>query len=62
MRINLLESLRGPAMVLRLIPQTIATLEELKLPAVLQELASKPKGLVLITGPPDQGKAPPSPR
>ena len=56
-RINLLESLRGPAMVLRLIPQTIATLEELKLPAVLQELASKPKGLVLITGPTGSGKS-----
>ena len=47
-RINLLESLRGPAMVLRLIPQTIATLEE---------LASKPKGLVLITGPTGSGKS-----
>ena len=42
-RINLLESLRGPAMVLRLIPQTIATLEERKLPPGLQELASKPR-------------------
>ena len=39
-RINLLESLRGPAMVLRLIPQTISTLKELKLPEVLQELSS----------------------
>jgi len=56
-RINLLESLRGPAMVLRLIPQTISTLEELKLPEVLQELSSKPKGLVLITGPTGSGKS-----
>ena len=31
-RINLLDSLRGPAMVLRLIPQTILTMEQLKLP------------------------------
>ena len=31
-RINLLDSLRGPAMVLRLIPQTILSLEKLKLP------------------------------
>ena len=35
-RINLLDSLRGPAMVLRLIPQTILTLEQLHLPDVLQ--------------------------
>jgi twitching motility protein PilT len=56
-RINLLDSLRGPAMVLRLIPQTIATLEELQLPEVLRELASKPKGLVLITGPTGSGKS-----
>ena len=56
-RINLLDSLRGPAMVLRLIPQQIATLEELNLPPVLKELASRPKGLVLITGPTGSGKS-----
>jgi twitching motility protein PilT len=44
-------------MVLRLIPQTIATLEELNLPPVLQSLASRPKGLVLITGPTGSGKS-----
>jgi twitching motility protein PilT len=56
-RINLLDSLRGPAMVLRLIPQRILSLEELQLPAVLRELASKPKGLVLVTGPTGSGKS-----
>ena len=56
-RINLLDSLRGPAMVLRLIPQRIASLEQLKLPPVLQELASRPKGLVLVTGPTGSGKS-----
>ena len=56
-RINLFDSLRGPAMVLRLIPQTIASLEDLNLPPVLRELASKPKGLVLITGPTGSGKS-----
>jgi twitching motility protein PilT len=35
-RINVLDSLRGPAMVLRLIPQTILTMEDLKLPEVLK--------------------------
>ena len=56
-RINLLDSLRGPAMVLRLIPQTILTLEQLQLPDVLRELSSRPKGLVLVTGPTGSGKS-----
>mgnify|MGYP002822773881 CR=1 FL=1 len=56
-RINLLDSLRGPAMVLRLIPQTILTMEQLKLPAVLQQMAARPKGLVLVTGPTGSGKS-----
>ena len=56
-RINLLDSLRGPAMVLRLIPQTIASLEDLNLPPVLKELSSRPKGMVLVTGPTGSGKS-----
>ena len=56
-RINLLDSLRGPAMVLRLIPQTIASLEELRLPPVLRDLCERPKGMVLITGPTGSGKS-----
>ena len=56
-RINLLDSLRGPAMVLRLIPQAILTLEQLNLPPVLSELAARPKGLILITGPTGSGKS-----
>ena len=56
-RINLLETLRGPAMVLRLIPQKIATLEDLALPKVLAELAQRPKGMLLVTGPTGSGKS-----
>jgi twitching motility protein PilT len=56
-RINLMMTLRGPAMVLRLIPQTIASLEDLNLPPVLQELSSRPKGMVLVTGPTGSGKS-----
>ena len=56
-RINLLDSLRGPAMVLRLIPQMIASLEDLNLPPVLKELSSRPKGMVLVTGPAGSGKS-----
>ena len=56
-RINLMDSLRGPAMVLRLIPQKIATLEDLNLPPVLKELCARPKGMILITGPTGSGKS-----
>jgi twitching motility protein PilT len=56
-RINLLDSLRGPAMVLRLIPQQIATIEDLDLPRVLQQLAQRPKGMLLVTGPTGSGKS-----
>ncbi len=56
-RINLLDSLKGPAMVLRIIPKTILSLEQLQLPDVLKELSSKPKGLVLVTGSTGSGKS-----
>ena len=44
-------------MVLRLIPQTILTMEQLNLPEVLQTLAARPKGLILVTGPTGSGKS-----
>ena len=56
-RINVMDSLLGPAMVLRLIPQSILSLEELQLPEVLKQLADRPKGLVLVTGPTGSGKS-----
>ncbi len=40
----------------RLVPTTIRSLEELGLPSVVGELARKPNGLVLITGPTGVGK------
>jgi len=56
-RINLLESMQGPAMVLRLIPQCIPTIDELNLPPVLKDLAQRPKGMLLVTGPTGSGKS-----
>lgn len=56
-RINLLETLLGPAMVLRLIPQKIASIEDLNLPSVLEDVCRRPKGLVLVTGPTGSGKS-----
>jgi twitching motility protein PilT len=56
-RINVFDSLRGAAMVLRLIPLKILTLEQLRLPMVLQTVSDAPKGLVLLTGPTGCGKS-----
>jgi twitching motility protein PilT len=41
----------------RLIPEAIKTLEELGLPSSLHQLAAKPRGLVLVTGPTGSGKS-----
>ena len=41
----------------RLIPYKILTLEELRLPGSLHEMAQKPRGLVLVTGPTGSGKS-----
>ena len=41
----------------RLIPFQIRTFQELGLPSVIAELCSKPRGLVLVTGPTGSGKS-----
>ncbi|TRU97736.1 MAG: type IV pilus twitching motility protein PilT [Microcystis wesenbergii Mw_QC_B_20070930_S4] len=56
-RINIFESLRGPGMVLRLIPMKILTIEQLGLPAVFRNVCDVQKGLILITGPTGSGKS-----
>jgi twitching motility protein PilT len=56
-RINVFDSMRGPAMVLRLIPVKILSLEELRLPAVFQQVSDAHKGLILVTGPTGSGKS-----
>ena len=43
--------------VYRLIPEQIKTFKELGLPAVLANLAERPRGLVLVTGPTGSGKS-----
>jgi twitching motility protein PilT len=40
----------------RALPPTIGSFAELGLPAVIEELANKPRGLVLVTGPTGAGK------
>lgn len=43
--------------VFRVIPYKILTFEELNLPPVVSELAAKPRGLILVTGPTGSGKS-----
>jgi twitching motility protein PilT len=56
-RINIFDTLLGPAMVLRLIPNKILTLEQLNLPQVFRDMCHYHKGLILITGPTGSGKS-----
>jgi len=45
------------SMVVRQIPFSVKSFEELNLPPVLGKLAEKPRGLVLVTGPTGSGKS-----
>jgi len=56
-RINLFDTLLGPAIVMRLIPKKILTLDQLNAPAVFREICHYHKGLILITGPTGSGKS-----
>jgi twitching motility protein PilT len=56
-RINVFDSLTGPAMVMRLIPLKILTMEQLRLPPVFKNISDAEKGLVLVTGPTGSGKS-----
>src|SRR5205085_4254748 len=48
---------RGAAAVMRTIPSKILSLEDLKCPKIFAEIADKPRGLVLVTGPTGSGKS-----
>ncbi|MGK7883493.1 MAG: type IV pilus twitching motility protein PilT [Crocosphaera sp.] len=56
-RINIFDSLLGHAMVLRLIPLKILTMEQLRLPMVFKDISDSHKGLILVTGPTGSGKS-----
>ena len=56
-RINIFDTLRGNAMVLRLIPLKILTMEQLRLPMVFKDISDSHKGLILVTGPTGSGKS-----
>jgi twitching motility protein PilT len=56
-RVNAFNQDRGAAAVLRTIPSKVLTLEQLNAPKIFADLAMKPRGLVLVTGPTGSGKS-----
>jgi twitching motility protein PilT len=56
-RVNVYFQRESVGAAFRMIPTDLKTLEDLGLPAPLHELATKPRGLVLVTGPTGSGKS-----
>lgn len=56
-RVNAFNQSRGAAAVFRTIPTEILTLEQLQCPSIFAEIANKPRGIVLVTGPTGSGKS-----
>jgi twitching motility protein PilT len=57
LRCNASQQRGSISLAVRLLPPKIPTLDELELPAICKELAVKPRGLVIITGPTGSGKS-----
>ncbi len=56
-RVNAFNQDRGAAAVLRTIPSRVLSLEELQAPRVFADFSTRPRGLVLVTGPTGSGKS-----
>ena len=56
-RVNAFRQRGSVAIAVRLIPEQVPTLEQLELPEVVANLARKPRGLILVTGPTGSGKS-----
>ena len=56
-RVNFFHQINGLSAVFRTIPSEIKSTAELGLPPILNQLAMKEKGLVLLTGSPGSGKS-----
>jgi twitching motility protein PilT len=57
LRCNAAQQRGSISLAVRLLPPKIPTIDELELPQVCKELALKPRGLVVITGPTGSGKS-----
>ena len=56
-RVSIFKERKRYGAVLRQIPSTLLTMEQLGLPPVVKELLFKPRGLILVTGPTGSGKS-----
>src|SRR5437762_13025951 len=56
-RANLFNQRGAVGAVFRAIPYEIKAFEQLGLPAIIQQLCDKPRGLILVTGPTGSGKS-----
>jgi twitching motility protein PilT len=56
-RVNIFMQRGTHAIVMRVVPDSIPTFEDLGLPVVLKEIASMKNGIVLLTGPTGSGKS-----
>ena len=56
-RVNVYKQRGSTSMALRVVALTIPTMDVLKLPEILKDLAMKQRGLILVTGPTGSGKS-----
>jgi twitching motility protein PilT len=56
-RVNIFKQKGNVSLTIRLIPTKIPAMEALGLPAMAEEFAKKPQGLLLVTGPTGSGKS-----
>ncbi|NOZ24147.1 MAG: type IV pilus twitching motility protein PilT [Planctomycetes bacterium] len=56
-RVNCFNQYRGESAAFRVIPSEVQTLEDLGFPKIFGDMALKPHGLVLVTGPTGSGKS-----
>lgn len=56
-RVNAFNQNRGAGAVFRTIPSKILSLEQLGAPKIFEDIASYPRGIVLVTGPTGSGKS-----
>nr|WP_236784852.1 type IV pilus twitching motility protein PilT [Alteribacter salitolerans] len=56
-RINVYFQRSCISLAVRIVPTSIPTLDDLNMPGVLKDIAAKPQGLVLVTGPTGSGKS-----
>ncbi len=56
-RCNAAQQRGAISLALRLLPPEVPSIDELELPAICKELALKPRGLVIVTGPTGSGKS-----